>query len=76
MLCLCKWLQSLRCYQIFDVLQQSYSQYIPCSHNCRDLLVLAWSSVSSVCECGCVGVCELGHSCIAFDLGEALRCIA
>jgi len=38
-------------------------------------LVLALSSVSSGCVCGCVCVCELGHIWLAFDLGEALRCM-
>ena len=49
--------------------------YIPCSHILRGILVLALSSVSSGCVCGCVCVCELGHIWLAFDLGEALRCM-
>ena len=49
--------------------------YIPCSHILRGILVLALSSVSSGCVCGCVCVCEQGHIWLAFDLGEALRCM-
>ena len=49
--------------------------YIPCSHIFRGILVLALSSVSSGCVCGWVCVCELGHIWLAFDLGEALRCM-
>ena len=49
--------------------------YIPCSHILRGILVLALSSVSSGCVCGWVWVCDLGHIWLAFDLGEALRCM-
>ena len=49
--------------------------YIPCSHIIRGILVLALSSVSSGCVCGWVWVCDLGHIWLAFDLGEALRCM-
>ena len=49
--------------------------YIPCSHILRGILVLAMSSVSSGCVCGWVCVCEHGHIWLAFDLGEALRCM-
>ena len=39
--------------------------------------MLAWSSVSSVCVNGCVSVVFVNWAikCIAFDLGEALRCM-
>jgi hypothetical protein len=49
--------------------------YIPCSHILRGILVLALSAVSSGYVYGCGCVCELGHIWLAFDLGEALRCM-
>ena len=37
--------------------------------------MLALSAVSSGYVYGCGCVCELGHILLAFDLGEALRCM-
>ena len=63
------------CLNISMCCSRGTVSYIPCSHILRGILVLALSSVSSGCVCGCVCVCELGHIWLAFDLGEALRCM-